>query len=257
MPSTIQRLAKAREAQRSYRSHQKQHVVNLKDRIFELKLQVYDNAMYLALIAQGEHLQPRRYCQLRHYVMEMYVAYFQDGVAVKGTLMAEKQVAFWRFTVTTSLKDAILQQWSTYSGLCDDLQLTRDSISQADAKGEYFNLSQTLSFKITFRYMQVVYPHMMQDDGFLAKVMGKTMVYRVLKVVRFGSDNRIHSIEAEHAVAEGWCKLVKDLRLTARILSQKKIDKAGFITASNGEIQDAIDLIKVSKIAAALRNRNY
>lgn len=240
------RREKARLSQKAYRALQKQRVEIAGERVIELKRTIFDSALYLAFIVQRDMLKSSRFRELRQLAMEIYGDYFKSGADPLSKFF-KKQETFLAFQISDDLVYPphrmmpgylpLLQQWVIYTMLTDHFTMEKVKVEQLDPDAAAFLLTQTLSYTITYRFIAAVYPHMLNDQLFLKKVLGKTISYGFSQRASFSAENRISSLQLQSKLAEGWLRLLKDPILTARVVKDQLIDHGAYITTSLENIQ--------------------
>lgn len=239
------RKKKARENQKMYRAIQKQRIAHARQRVTELKKEIFDSALYLAFIVQGDLLRPSRECELRQLALKVYANYFGRGADPLDSFF-EKQRVFLSFQVSDRLPHPLedqyghgplLRQWVMYTLLSDGFSLSESVVESTDRDRNAFLLTQTVSYTITYRMIVAIYPHMLNEAAFLQSVIGKQMHYEISQLATFGTDNRIASLQLQHKLAEGWLTLLGDLCTTAKVLKNMMINENCYITTSFETVQ--------------------
>lgn len=239
------RKRKARENQKTYRAIQKQRIAQARQRVSELKKEMFDSALYLAFIVQGDLIRPSRECELREVGMKVYADYFSRGADPFQSFF-EKQRVFLSFQMSDRLPhplegkcgyETLLKQWVMYTLLADGFSMSESRIEAVDRERNTFLLTQTVSYTITYRMIVALYPHMLNEAAFLQSVVGKQIHYEMSQLATFGSDNRIASIQMQHKIAEGWLTLLGDIRTTAKVLKNMMINENCYITTSFDTVQ--------------------
>ena len=234
------RRARDRINQKKYRAIRKEREISLKNDHKRLMKKNFQSAIYLGLIAQGSLLRPQYFNQLRGKSLEIYADLFENGVEVKNPILFKKQEEFLSFSFSDSFRLSVadtikgykpfLDQCILYKQLHDRLKLDKISVKCSDAQGEIFTLTQRAHLAISRRTVAALYPHMLDNGEFMAKAVGKELVYDFKFIVTFGSDNRIQGIVSEHPYALAWNTLLKDVTMTAQLLKQQNIGKNALIT---------------------------
>ena len=239
--ATVRRRARDRENQKKYRVIRKERQVSMENVQELLKEKNFRASIYLALIAQGSLLRPERFNLLRGKILEIYADLFEYGVDLGEPSLFKKQKQFLSFSFSDSFRLSVsdtvkgykpfLDQCVLYKQLHDRLKLDKISVECSDSQGEIFTLIQRANLVISRRTVMVLYPHMLDNVEFMAKAVGKELVYDFKFIVTFGSDNRIQGIVSEHPYALAWYRLLKDATMTAQLLQLQNINNNAYITA--------------------------
>lgn len=216
------RRAQGRKSQKKYREMVKQREKLKNERYHELKQMNLNSAIYLALVEQGNLMRPHRYGQFRCLTMELYADYFKFGADPKEKENLMKQDRFLSFSFAPESNDRyelVLEQWIKMTRLFDHVMFKKVSVECAHPEQDVFLLTQIATLTISHRSIAALFPHMLNDQGFMLKVMGKQFECKTFHRATFDSNNRIVSLQREYGCVQGWHKILNDPKLVARVLS--------------------------------------
>lgn len=228
------RRALGRKNQERYRNRKRQEEQMTQFRIVELRNRVTQLTWYNTLLTRGEYLNPARTYELRGMIANLYPDYFEYGVQPNKPAMFMKQQTFLECHFRDDLVyqssrfpkgfPTLLKQWELLTILHEGLRMRNCTFEPAAPNGEIFKIRSTITMKITHRTITTLYPHMLQDYAFFQAVIEKDINIPAVTTLQFGDDNKVQMVKCELDLAKGWCSLVNDVAMTARVLKEMLIE---------------------------------
>ena len=72
---------------------------------------------------------------------------------------------------------------------------------------------------------------MLVDVAFMKKVVKEIISFQVNQAMHFDSNHQVVYFSVEQKAAEGWCRLLKDAVLAAKVVSRQNLDLGFYITS--------------------------
>lgn len=226
MSRLVQRRLDCRLNQRRYRARLKEKKA-LQDAIIqEWQDKVDCVKAYKNLLRHGTLLKQTRFTEFRGVIVQMFAQLFANGVNSTQSHKYAAQASFLQFNLDRDCchgVEVILAHFEKYTLIHREFQLKFQSIKCLEPT--IFQLSLLAKMTLTRATIAALYPHMLFDRKFLDQIAaGRKLQYRINIRFHFAPNtNKIVHIQFEHQLAQGWCTLLKNFHLTARVLNGTKI----------------------------------
>ena len=236
------RRAACRSNQVQYHSRQKLKAETVNEKTPELKELITNQSLYHSLLLQSSHLHPYGQAQFRMLALKLYADYFKYSIETESLKKRQKQNIFLKFHFHPQMVfkseryriglPFLIQQHELYVNVYDDMCYSSSQVWPAEDR-DVFKLSWTATGIICQRTIKALYPHMLVDFDFMEKVVGESISFQVNQTLHFDANHQVVYFSVEQKAADGWCVLLKDVQLAAKVVSQQNLDLGFYITAAS------------------------
>ena len=232
-----QQLERRREARRrnqqNYRNRQKQ----LNQRAYEKNQAMNEEnnrlRSYQELMTQGGLVCHTNRVGFHGLIAALYQDYFNTGIEVQATPTKRREIqesfVYFNFDANVMFESNqtgpayFIKQAELYATLFQP-HMKNPRVSKMDMEGNVFQLTTALDFTLRHNTISALYPHMLADAEFMEKVVGKQISFQLHQIFHFGENNKVECFRPIYNMATGWCKLLKDPSLVAKVLRDQKLN---------------------------------
>ena len=239
------RRATCKRNQRLYRARKKAKEQRIIQRSAQLQHRIAQMHLYMGMLEERTILSPARKVSCRALILDLYGTYFEYGMDARDPLQIKKQRSFIEFNVMPDMvlsdpsqprgPDALLQQWQMSTSVHRRFRADVTSIVKIH-HGDVYRMTQKFEVVISHLTATILYPHMIHNEAFMEKAMGRTLVFTFIQTIRFSAQNKIESIDVDVDMLSAWAKLLEDPILALQVVGNIN-SKEARIQAECDEVQ--------------------